>query len=160
MSALDTIVSLQILESVKVAGDDYPTWPSLLVKGLADTRAAAFGSPFLQHFILDTWRTSVWRARGILHPQWSSDAIDMHNRIDFSDSTFCAARSCGDRHRVVWPVCGAGISRILIALHRCGLAYANAASWGGIAARRWRCGKQDRVCFRPRQTLERNAISD
>ena len=31
MSALDTIVSLQILESVKIAGDDYRTMPSLLV---------------------------------------------------------------------------------------------------------------------------------
>jgi AGZA family xanthine/uracil permease-like MFS transporter len=46
MSALDTIVSLQILESVKVAGDDYPTWPSLLANGLATLGAAAFGSPF------------------------------------------------------------------------------------------------------------------
>jgi len=46
MSALDTIVSLQILESVKVAGDDYATRPSLLVNGLATLVAAAFGSPF------------------------------------------------------------------------------------------------------------------
>ena len=46
MSALDTIVSLQILESVKVAGDDYPTWPSLLVNGMATLGAVAFGSPF------------------------------------------------------------------------------------------------------------------
>jgi AGZA family xanthine/uracil permease-like MFS transporter len=46
MSALDTIVSLQILESVKVAGDDYPTCPSLLMNGLATLGAAAFGSPF------------------------------------------------------------------------------------------------------------------
>src|SRR6202521_4367473 len=46
MSALDTIVSLQILESVKVAGDDYPTRPSLLVNGLATIGAAAFGSCF------------------------------------------------------------------------------------------------------------------
>ena len=46
MSALDTIVSLQILESVKVAGDDYATRPSLLVNGLATLAAAAFGSPF------------------------------------------------------------------------------------------------------------------
>ena len=46
MSALDTIVSLQILESVKIAGDDYPTSPSLLVNGLATLGAAAFGSPF------------------------------------------------------------------------------------------------------------------
>jgi len=46
MSALDTIVSLQILESVKVAGDDYATRPSLLVNGLATLGAAAFGSPF------------------------------------------------------------------------------------------------------------------
>jgi AGZA family xanthine/uracil permease-like MFS transporter len=46
MSALDTIVSLQILESVKVAGDDYATRPSLLVNGLATLAASAFGSPF------------------------------------------------------------------------------------------------------------------
>jgi AGZA family xanthine/uracil permease-like MFS transporter len=46
MSALDTIVSLQILESVKVAGDDYPTCPSLLVNGLATLGAATLGSPF------------------------------------------------------------------------------------------------------------------
>lgn len=46
MSALDTIVSLQILESVKIAGDDYRTMPSLLVNGVATLGAAAFGSPF------------------------------------------------------------------------------------------------------------------
>ena len=46
MSALDTFVSLQILESVKVAGDDYATRPSLLGNGLATLGAAAFGSPF------------------------------------------------------------------------------------------------------------------
>lgn len=46
LSALDTIVSLQILESVKIAGDDYATRPSLLVNGLATLGAAAFGSPF------------------------------------------------------------------------------------------------------------------
>jgi len=46
MGALDTIVSLQILESVKIAGDDYPTLPSLLVNGLATLVAALFGSPF------------------------------------------------------------------------------------------------------------------
>ena len=46
MSLLDTIVSLQILESVKIAGDDYRTLPSLLVNGLATLVAAIFGSPF------------------------------------------------------------------------------------------------------------------
>jgi AGZA family xanthine/uracil permease-like MFS transporter len=46
MSLLDTIVSLQILESVAIAGDDYPTVPSLLVNGLATLAAALFGSPF------------------------------------------------------------------------------------------------------------------
>jgi AGZA family xanthine/uracil permease-like MFS transporter len=46
LSALDTIVSLQILESVKVAGDDYATRPSLLVNGLATIIAASFGSAF------------------------------------------------------------------------------------------------------------------
>jgi AGZA family xanthine/uracil permease-like MFS transporter len=46
MSLLDTICSLQILESVKVAGDDYPTRPSLLVNGLATLLAACFGSAF------------------------------------------------------------------------------------------------------------------
>lgn len=46
MSTLDTIVSLQVLESVQVAGDDYPTMPSLLVNGLATLAASLFGSPF------------------------------------------------------------------------------------------------------------------
>ena len=46
MSVLDTLVSLQILESVKLAGDDYPTRPSLLVNGVATLVAALFGSPF------------------------------------------------------------------------------------------------------------------
>ncbi len=46
LSLLDTIVSLQILESVRVAGDDYPTRPSLLVNGLATIAGAALGSAF------------------------------------------------------------------------------------------------------------------
>ena len=46
LSLLDTIVSLQILESVRLAGDDYPTAPSLLVNGLATLVGAAFGSAF------------------------------------------------------------------------------------------------------------------
>lgn len=46
MSLLDTICSLQILESVKVAGDDYRTRPSLLVNGLATILASCFGSAF------------------------------------------------------------------------------------------------------------------
>lgn len=46
LSLLDTLVSLQILESVKLAGDDYPTTPSLLVNGLATLAGAAFGSAF------------------------------------------------------------------------------------------------------------------
>jgi adenine/guanine/hypoxanthine permease len=46
LSLLDTIVSLQILESVRLAGDDYPTRPSLLVNGLAMLLGAALGSAF------------------------------------------------------------------------------------------------------------------
>jgi AGZA family xanthine/uracil permease-like MFS transporter len=46
LSLLDTLVSLQILESVKLAGDDFPTRPSLLVNGVATLVAAFFGSPF------------------------------------------------------------------------------------------------------------------
>lgn len=46
MSLLDTLVSLQILESVKLAGDDFATMPSLLTNGLATLVAACFGSPF------------------------------------------------------------------------------------------------------------------
>jgi AGZA family xanthine/uracil permease-like MFS transporter len=46
MSMLDTLVSLQVLESVKLAGDDYPTRPSLLMNGLATIAASLFGSPF------------------------------------------------------------------------------------------------------------------
>lgn len=46
MSLLDTICSLQILESVNVAGDNYKTRPSLLANGLATLLASAFGSAF------------------------------------------------------------------------------------------------------------------
>ena len=46
LSLLDTIVSLQILESVRVGGDDYPTRPSLLVNGVATIVGAALGSAF------------------------------------------------------------------------------------------------------------------
>ena len=46
LSLLDTLVSLQILESVRIAGDDYPTTPSLLVNGLATVAGAALGSAF------------------------------------------------------------------------------------------------------------------
>jgi adenine/guanine/hypoxanthine permease len=46
MSLLDTLVSLQILESVKLAGDDFATMPSLLTNGVATLVAACFGSPF------------------------------------------------------------------------------------------------------------------
>jgi AGZA family xanthine/uracil permease-like MFS transporter len=46
MSLLDTICSLQILESVNVAGDNYKTRPSLLVNGLATILASCFGSAF------------------------------------------------------------------------------------------------------------------
>lgn len=46
MSLLDTICSLQILESVKVAGDDYKTRPSLLMNGAATLLASLFGSAF------------------------------------------------------------------------------------------------------------------
>ena len=46
LAALDTLASLQILESAKVAGDDYPTTPSLLMNGLGTLAAAALGSPF------------------------------------------------------------------------------------------------------------------
>jgi AGZA family xanthine/uracil permease-like MFS transporter len=46
LASLDTLASLQILESVKVAGDDYRTTPSLLMNGLGTLAAAALGSPF------------------------------------------------------------------------------------------------------------------
>ena len=46
MSLLDLIVSLQVLESVKVAGDDYATVPSLFVNGISTLAAAFFGSAF------------------------------------------------------------------------------------------------------------------
>jgi AGZA family xanthine/uracil permease-like MFS transporter len=46
LSLLDTLVSLQILESVRLAADDYPTSPSLLVNGLATLAGAALGSAF------------------------------------------------------------------------------------------------------------------
>jgi len=46
LGALDTLASLQILESVKAAGDDFATTPSLLTNGLATIAAACLGSPF------------------------------------------------------------------------------------------------------------------
>jgi len=46
LASLDTLASLQILESVKIAGDDYRTTPSLLMNGLGTLVAAALGSPF------------------------------------------------------------------------------------------------------------------
>jgi len=46
LASLDTLGSLQILESVKVAGDDYRTTPSLLMNGIGTLAAAALGSPF------------------------------------------------------------------------------------------------------------------
>ena len=46
LAALDTLGSLLILESVKVAGDDYATMPSLLTNGLCTLAAACLGSPF------------------------------------------------------------------------------------------------------------------
>jgi len=46
LAALDTLASLQILESVKAAGDDFRTTPSLLMNGLGTLAAACLGSPF------------------------------------------------------------------------------------------------------------------
>lgn len=46
LAALDTLGSLQILEAVKIAGDDYSTTPSLLMNGLGTLAAALLGSPF------------------------------------------------------------------------------------------------------------------
>ncbi len=46
LAALDTLGSLLILESVKVAGDDYATMPSLLTNGVCTLTAACLGSPF------------------------------------------------------------------------------------------------------------------
>ena len=46
LAALDTLASLQILEGVKIAGDDFETRPSLLMNGVATLAAACLGSPF------------------------------------------------------------------------------------------------------------------
>lgn len=46
LAGLDVLASLQILESVKAAGDDYATRPSLLMNGVATLAAACLGSPF------------------------------------------------------------------------------------------------------------------
>jgi AGZA family xanthine/uracil permease-like MFS transporter len=46
LGALDTLASLQILESVKAAGDDFETRPSLLMNGVGTLVAACLGSPF------------------------------------------------------------------------------------------------------------------
>jgi AGZA family xanthine/uracil permease-like MFS transporter len=46
MSLLDLLVSLQVLESVAVAGDNYATVPSLLMNGVSTLAASMFGSAF------------------------------------------------------------------------------------------------------------------
>ena len=46
LGALDTLASLQILESAKAAGDDFETRPSLLMNGAATLVAGCLGSPF------------------------------------------------------------------------------------------------------------------
>ncbi len=46
LAALDTLASLQILESAKAAGDDFATRPSLLTNGISTLVAACLGSPF------------------------------------------------------------------------------------------------------------------
>jgi len=46
LAMLDALASLQILESVKAAGDDYATRPSLLMNGVGTLVAAWLGSPF------------------------------------------------------------------------------------------------------------------
>ena len=46
LALLDTLASLMILESAKLAGDDYATRPSLLMNGLGTLAAASLGSPF------------------------------------------------------------------------------------------------------------------
>jgi len=46
LSALDTLGSLLILESIKCEGDDYATRPSLLMNGVGTLAAACLGSPF------------------------------------------------------------------------------------------------------------------
>jgi AGZA family xanthine/uracil permease-like MFS transporter len=46
LGALDTLASLQILESVKAAGDNFETRPSLLMNGVGTLAAACLGSPF------------------------------------------------------------------------------------------------------------------
>jgi AGZA family xanthine/uracil permease-like MFS transporter len=46
LAMLDTLASLMILESVKLAGDDYATRPSLLMNGVGTLVAACLGSPF------------------------------------------------------------------------------------------------------------------
>lgn len=46
LAMLDTLASLMILESIKCAGDDYATRPSLLMNGLGTLAAGCLGSPF------------------------------------------------------------------------------------------------------------------
>jgi AGZA family xanthine/uracil permease-like MFS transporter len=46
LALLDTLASLQVLEGVKIGGDDYRTTPSLLMNGVGTLAAALLGSPF------------------------------------------------------------------------------------------------------------------
>jgi len=57
IAALGVLSSIQILESAEVAGDIYPTRPSLLMNGIGTLCAACFGSAFT---------TSLY----IGHPAW------------------------------------------------------------------------------------------
>ena len=61
MSVLDTIVSLQVLESVQVAGDDYPTQSVAAGEWAGDARGRALrAARFPRRSISGTWRTRNW----------------------------------------------------------------------------------------------------
>ncbi len=102
MSVLDTIVSLQILESVKVAGDDYPTRPSLLVNGVA-TLCRGIWQPVSNYSLFRTSRAQGLRcSRGIFNPKRLRNAGYLLDRLDLSHHALRATGSGGDCHRVVW----------------------------------------------------------
>ena len=139
MSALDTIVSLQILESVKVAGDDYATRPSLLVNGVATLVAAAFGSPFPTTLYFGHLAHKAYGARvGYSILNGVAVLLICVTGTDLSDSSFRAARSSGDRDRLVWAGHGGtGFSGgAEIALHRGRVWLASDAGFVGTATGR------------------------
>jgi len=116
-----------------VAGDDYPTCPSLLMN---DWRRWAQRHSAVRSNNTLFWAhgaQSVWRASGILHSERSGHTIDLHNRIDFSILHFVPLEVVAIV--IVWFAWlwwRRHFKKSQIALHRCRIWFAADASLGGL----------------------------